>query len=85
MGDNGKVSFGKEKLIENYNTVLEAIVKAKPAAAKGQNINADTLETIGGENATITITQSGTYYIQIYSTSNILLYSKYVINKKMNF
>lgn len=32
----GKVSFGKEKLIENYNTLLNAIVKAKPAAAKGQ-------------------------------------------------
>lgn len=32
----GKVSFGKDKLIENYNTVIEAIVKAKPAAAKGQ-------------------------------------------------
>lgn len=32
----GKVSFGKEKLIDNYNTVIEALQKAKPAAAKGQ-------------------------------------------------
>ena len=32
----GKVSFGKEKLIENYRTVIEALQKAKPAAAKGQ-------------------------------------------------
>lgn len=32
----GKASFGKEKLIENYNTLIEALVKAKPAAAKGQ-------------------------------------------------
>ena len=32
----GKASFGKEKLVENYNTVIEALVKAKPAAAKGQ-------------------------------------------------
>ena len=32
----GKASFGKEKLIENYNTVIEALTKAKPAAAKGQ-------------------------------------------------
>ena len=32
----GKVSFGKEKLIDNYNTVIEALLKAKPAAAKGQ-------------------------------------------------
>ena len=31
----GKVSFGKEKLIENFNTVIEALTKAKPAAAKG--------------------------------------------------
>ncbi len=31
----GKASFGTEKLLENYNTVMEALVKAKPAAAKG--------------------------------------------------
>ncbi|MDR1094660.1 MAG: 50S ribosomal protein L1 [Clostridiales bacterium] len=31
----GKKSFGAEKLIENYNTLMEAVVKAKPAAAKG--------------------------------------------------
>ena len=32
----GKASFGKEKLAENYETLVEAVVKAKPAAAKGQ-------------------------------------------------
>ena len=32
----GKASFGKEKLAENFNTLLGAVVKAKPAAAKGQ-------------------------------------------------
>ena len=34
----GKVAFGTEKLLENYDTVMNAIIKAKPAAAKGQYI-----------------------------------------------
>ena len=34
----GKVSFGADKLVENYNALMGAIVKAKPAAAKGQYI-----------------------------------------------
>ncbi len=34
----GKKSFGKEKLIENYNALFDAIVKAKPASSKGQYI-----------------------------------------------
>ena len=34
----GKVSFGPEKLTENYNALMGAIVKAKPATAKGQYI-----------------------------------------------
>ena len=34
----GKVSFGKEKLTDNFNTLLSAIIKAKPSAAKGQYI-----------------------------------------------
>ncbi len=32
----GKVSFGKEKLTENFKTLMSAIIKAKPSAAKGQ-------------------------------------------------
>lgn len=32
----GKVSFGAEKLLENFNALMSAIVKAKPAASKGQ-------------------------------------------------
>lgn len=34
----GKVSFGTDKLIENFNALLDAIIKAKPEAAKGQYI-----------------------------------------------
>ena len=34
----GKVSFGAEKLTENMTTLLGAVIKAKPAAAKGQYI-----------------------------------------------
>ena len=44
----GKVSFGSEKLLENYNTLLDAIIRAKPAAAKGQYIkSAVTASTMG--------------------------------------
>ena len=34
----GKASFGTEKLLENFNALLDAVIKAKPAAAKGQYI-----------------------------------------------
>ena len=34
----GKVSFGADKLLENYTALISAIIKAKPAAAKGQYI-----------------------------------------------
>ena len=34
----GKVSFGAEKLNDNFNTLMGAIIKAKPAAAKGQYV-----------------------------------------------
>ena len=44
----GKVSFGSKKLIENYNTVLEAIEKAKPSAAKGQYIKSISVTTTMG-------------------------------------
>ncbi len=44
----GKVSFGTEKLLENYDTVMEAIIKAKPAAAKGQYIRSVALSTTMG-------------------------------------
>ena len=34
----GKKSFGQEKLVENFNALMDAIIKAKPAAAKGQYV-----------------------------------------------
>ena len=44
----GKKSFGKEKLVENYNALADAILKAKPAAAKGQYIKSVTLTSTMG-------------------------------------
>lgn len=44
----GKVSFGQEKLVENFNALLSAIVKAKPAAAKGQYIRSCVLASTMG-------------------------------------
>lgn len=52
----GKVSFGKEKLIENYNVVLEALVKAKPAAAKGQYLKSITIASTMGPGIKLTAT-----------------------------
>ncbi|MBO5059486.1 MAG: 50S ribosomal protein L1 [Clostridia bacterium] len=44
----GKVSFGKEKLAENFNALMGAIIKAKPAAAKGQYLRSVVVSTTMG-------------------------------------
>ena len=44
----GKVSFGAEKLQENFTAIMDAIVKAKPAAAKGTYIKSVTVSTTMG-------------------------------------
>lgn len=44
----GKVSFGAEKLQQNFETLLGAIVKAKPAAAKGQYVKSCVVATTMG-------------------------------------
>ena len=44
----GKVSFGVDKLFENYDVIINAIIKAKPAAAKGQYIKSVSLTTTMG-------------------------------------
>lgn len=49
----GKVSFGAEKLLENYEVVMDAIIKAKPAAAKGQYIKSVAIATTMGPSVYI--------------------------------
>lgn len=44
----GKVSFGQEKLQENFNAIMSAIIKAKPAAAKGKYLRSVTLTSTMG-------------------------------------
>ena len=44
----GKKSFGQEKLVENFTALYEAIVKAKPAAAKGQYVKSVTVTSTMG-------------------------------------
>ena len=44
----GKASFGKDKLAENFNALMGAIVKAKPAAAKGQYLRSVTVASTMG-------------------------------------
>ena len=44
----GKVSFGTEKLAENFKTLMEAVIKAKPAAAKGTYLKSVTMTSTMG-------------------------------------
>lgn len=44
----GKVSFGTDKLLENFNALLETVIKAKPAAAKGTYIKSVAVSTTMG-------------------------------------
>ena len=52
----GKVSFGKDKLKDNFNTVIEALIKAKPAAAKGQYFRNVTIASTMGPGLKINVT-----------------------------
>ena len=49
----GKVSFGADKLLENYEVIMNAIIKAKPAAAKGQYIKSVAIATTMGPSVFI--------------------------------
>lgn len=49
----GKKSFGKEKIVENYNALMEAIVKAKPASSKGLYLRSVALTSTMGPGVKI--------------------------------
>jgi len=53
----GKKSFGSEKLMDNFRTLMDAIVKAKPAAAKGQYIKSVTVASTMGPGVKINPTK----------------------------
>ena len=55
----GKVSFGTEKLAENLGTLMDAIVKAKPAAAKGQYIRSVAVTSTMGPSVRMNPTKFG--------------------------
>lgn len=51
----GKKSFGAEKLTENFNAIFEAILKAKPAAAKGQYVKSVTVASTMGPGVKVAV------------------------------
>ena len=55
----GKVSFGTEKLSQNFNTLMEAIVKAKPEAAKGTYIKSCVVSSTMGVGVAVATSKFG--------------------------
>ena len=55
----GKVSFGTDKLLENFNALLDAIIKAKPEAAKGQYIKSCAVASTMGPGVRINPSKVG--------------------------
>jgi len=53
----GKVSFGSEKLAANFKTLMDAVIKAKPAAAKGQYLKSITIVSTMGPGIKINTTR----------------------------
>ena len=49
----GKVSFGKDKLVDNFRTLIGAIIKAKPSAAKGQYLRSISMSSTMGPGVKI--------------------------------
>ena len=54
----GKKSFGKEKLLENYEALMDAIIKAKPAAAKGLYVKSVALASTMGPGVRVVARQA---------------------------
>ena len=54
-----KASFGKEKLEQNFNTLMDAIVKAKPAAAKGAYLKSCTVSSTMGPGVKVSTAKYG--------------------------
>ena len=50
----GKKSFGAEKLVENYNTLIDALIKAKPTAAKGTSLKSIYVTSTMGPSVRVT-------------------------------
>mgnify|MGYP001131130703 FL=1 len=55
----GKASFGTEKLEENFNALMDAVAKAKPAAAKGQYIKSCTVSSTMGPGVKVNTIRFG--------------------------
>lgn len=55
----GKVSFGKEKLADNFNALMDAVIKAKPAAAKGQYLRSVTVAATMGPGVKVNAQKLG--------------------------
>ena len=55
----GKVSFGPEKIKENFDTLMNAVVKAKPAATKGQYIKSCAIATTMGPGIKLNVGKFG--------------------------
>ena len=55
----GKVSFGQEKLAENFKTLMDAVIKAKPAAAKGHYLRSVTITSTMGPGIKVNTTKLG--------------------------
>ena len=53
----GKVSFGPEKLLENFYAIMDSIIRAKPAAAKGQYLKGVTVSSTMGPGVPVNLTK----------------------------